>query len=107
MAAQSIAPVSITIAETEAAFQDLAGQWNNLSKLCGGSVFSRHEWFDAAWAWRKENSQLFILVACIDNRIVGIFPLITVHSAKQFPKLRNLEFLTVPDTQICDLIVEH
>lgn len=98
--------LNISIADTEAAFQALAQPWNELVKQCGGSVFLHHEWFDAAWAWRKESAQLFIMVARAGKQVVGILPLIQTSKAQRFLRLRALEFLTVPDTQLCDLIAD-
>jgi len=98
--------LTITTIDTEEAFQGLADGWNDLAIRSTGSVFLRFEWFDAAWAWRKENSRLCVLLALAGNQLVGILPLVWVCTNDRFPKLRGLEFLTVPDTQTCDLIVE-
>lgn len=94
----------VSIVDTEQEFRDLGETWNGLAQGSGGSVFFQHEWFDAAWAWRKEDSSLFVLLAWEGNRAVGILPLVSVRERKRFPALRSLEFLTVPDTQLCDLI---
>lgn len=99
--------LDIALANTETAFHALAQPWNDLVKQCEGSLFLRYEWFDAAWAWRKENAQLFILVAHAGTQVVGILPLIQTSNSQKFPRLRALEFLTVPDTQMCDLIVDQ
>jgi CelD/BcsL family acetyltransferase involved in cellulose biosynthesis len=104
MDAQSKVPVRISVIETEKEFRELAERWNGLVKQSAGSVFLKHEWFDAAWAWRKEDSSLFLLLAWRGQELLGILPLIRVRPAGQFPKLRGLEFLTVPDTQVCDVI---
>src|SRR5688500_4123706 len=98
--------LTITTVDTEEAYQGLAEGWNDLALRSTNSVFLRFEWFDAAWAWRKENSRLCVLLALAGNRLVGILPLVWVCMNDRFPKLRVLEFLTVPDTQTCDLIVE-
>ena len=98
--------LSVSIVDSGQAFFELADDWNRLVKQCGGSVFLRHEWFDAAWAWRKEDSNLFIFLAWKGNELVGIFPLVRVEKKERFPRLRSVEFLTVPDTQTCDLIAE-
>ncbi len=105
MDVHSQALLSVSIIDKEQEFLGLAEGWNSLVKKIDGSVFFRHEWFGAAWAWRKDNSSLFVLTAQKGNDLVGILPLIHIHNKGQFPRLRSLEFLAVPDTQVCDLIV--
>jgi len=94
----------VSIVDTEKEFRDLGVAWNRLARSAGGSVFFQHEWFDAAWAWRKEGSSLFVLLAWEADEPIGILPLVSVREKKPFPALRSLEFLAVPDTQFCDLI---
>lgn len=94
----------VSIVDTEQEFRDLAESWNRLARNCARSVFFQHEWFDAAWAWRREDSSLFVLLAWEDDGLAGILPLVRVRARGRFPALRSLEFLAVPDTQFCDLI---
>ncbi len=94
----------VSIVDTEKEFRELGETWNRLAWRAGCSVFFQHEWFDAAWAWRKEGSSLFVLLAWEGNEPVGILPLMRVREKGSFPALRSLEFLAVPDTQFCDLI---
>jgi CelD/BcsL family acetyltransferase involved in cellulose biosynthesis len=65
-------------------------------------VFHRHEWFSAAWAWRRLDSRLSLLVAWEKGKVVGILPLIRPERGH---RERRLELLTVPDTQLADFIV--
>ena len=104
MQAQVQAALSVSIVATAQAFRALAQDWNRLVTQTNGSVFLRHEWFEAAWAWRSEDSTLCILWAQRGNQVVGILPLIRHSLTAQLPRLRSLEFLTVPDTQTCDVI---
>lgn len=87
-----------------AGFLELREPWNELA--ADRSVFLRHEWFDAAWQWRGRDdaARLAILCAYRGTRLAGICPLIacTVRSAGM--ARRMLEFLTVPDNQLCDII---
>ena len=106
MDAPSTTQLSVSVIDTEQAFRALADDWNQLAIRCNSSVFLRHEWFDAAWAWRQADAHLQIYVARQANQLVGILPLVRVEQKEGFPKLRSLEFLTVPDTQTCDLITE-
>lgn len=105
MSTQPEPPLRVSIIDSEQAFLSLASDWNRLVKQCKASVFFRHEWFEAAWAWRKQDSHLFILLAQCGEEIVGILPLIRTAKKQRFLTLRCVEFLTVPDTQICDLII--
>lgn len=94
----------VSIVDTEKEFRHLGEAWNRLARGAGGSVFFQHEWFDAAWAWRKQDSSLFVLSAWDGDELVGILPLVSVRERGRFPAIRSLEFLAVPDTQLCDLI---
>ena len=94
----------VSIVDTEKTFRSLGEVWNRLARGAGGSVFFQHEWFDAAWAWRKKGSSLFVLLAWEEDEPVGILPLVSVREESPFLALRSLEFLAVPDTQFCDLI---
>ncbi len=69
------------------------------------SVFLRHEWFDAAWQWASTDSQLYIIAIHESDSLIGIAPLI-MRIAADDSKLRTLSFLTVPDTQSCDILAE-
>jgi len=97
-------PLNVSIIDTESEFRALRETWNALANAAGGSVFLQHEWFDAAWSWRRQDSSLFVMIASDQNAPVGIFPLIRVTDNKRIPAIRRLEFLTVPDTQLCDVI---
>ncbi len=90
---------------TESEFMALAPAWNELAIKNNYSVFHYHEWFVAAWQWQDKSSILCIYCVFQANRLIGIFPLIcrTQHY-KKIP-FQQLQFLTVPDTQFCDLIV--
>ena len=85
-------------------FLQLREQWNEL--VANRSVFLRHEWFDAAWQWRRldETVQLAILCAYRGTNLVGVCPLIQVVGQISGIRRWILEFLTVPDNQSCDLI---
>ena len=80
--------------------------WNALAQQVESpSVFLRHEWFSAAWQWRKHDSQLRLLCVYRGYDLLGICPLIECRDRKYGITLRVLEFLTVPDTQYCDILV--
>ena len=97
--------LSISVITREQEFHELGSSWNELASCAGGSIFLQHEWFDAAWEWRKETTSLFVLIVRDAERLIGILPLIKVTERRRFAAIRRLEFLTVPDTQLCDLIV--
>jgi CelD/BcsL family acetyltransferase involved in cellulose biosynthesis len=100
--AGSRAPQIATVTSA-AAFAALEGRWNAVaSRSVPSSVFDRHEWYSAAWAWRQRDSALTLLLAERNGDLVGILPLI--RSANGRGRHRELELLTVPDTQSADLL---
>ncbi len=97
--------LSVVAITAEGDFLALRDAWNALlENTRAPSVFLYHEWFEAAWAWRKKDSTLFVLCAYEDRRLVGVLPLVFVREKKKLYKERRLEFLTVPDTQSCDVV---
>jgi hypothetical protein len=87
-------------------FLGLREDWNVLA--ADRSVFLRHEWFDAAWQWCKhvDATHLSILCAYNGTHLVGIFPLLRRTKRAGGMSRHVLEFLTVPDNQFCDIIVD-
>lgn len=87
------------------AFLELRDAWNALAGK--RSVFLRHEWFDAAWQWRSRDDTACLAILCAYRgmRLVGICPFIQRLDSRRAVARHILEFLTVPDTQLCDLIV--
>lgn len=84
------------------AFAALRPAWDALAdRMDATSVFFRYDWFAAAWAWRRHDAALRILVACEGDAIAAILPLIAMRNRKG---RRAWTLLTVPDTQRCDLI---
>jgi len=92
----------ITTAEGFAALRDA---WDGLAcRAEPPSVFLRHAWFAAAWAWRRDDAELRILVAREGDAIAAILPLIRLRG--NGTRRRVWTLLTVPDTQCCDLIAD-
>lgn len=82
-------------------FAALESSWNATARLVATpSIFLRHEWFAAAWAWRQNDADLELLTAREGDRLAAVLPLIRLAS----PRNRRLELLTVPDTQLADMI---
>lgn len=91
----------------EPRFQALRERWNTLADMTDSqSVFLRHEWFAAAWQWRKHDSALRLLCVYGGGKLIGICPLVVQRARRYGMPVRTLEFLTVPDTQICDLLTD-
>ncbi len=88
----------------EGEFLALGDAWNTL--VGDRSVFLRHEWFDAAWQWRRLDEETRLAIRCFyrGKDLVGICPLIARIERGLGMRRRVLEFLTVPDTQACDII---
>src|SRR5438477_1846293 len=61
----------------EPEFLALERDWNSVAQSAHPtSIFLRHEWFVAAWAWKKMSAHLHILVARQGPSVVGVLPLI-------------------------------
>lgn len=90
----------------EAKFLALREPWNCLASISRGyDVFLRHEWFDAAWQWRREERcALRIALVSRGAQLLGICPLMLQTPKQVGLPARRLEFLSVPDTQFCDLV---
>lgn len=87
-------------------FLELGRGWNALRGSRGeASVFYRHEWFEAVWAWRSQDSTLALLCVWEGTEITGVLPLVRTTAASRSGRRERLEFLSVPDTQWCDLLV--
>lgn len=94
-----------TWVERESDFLALRQKWNALVEATPNrSIFLRHEWFEAAWAWRREQAALAILCVWRGSELIGIAPLIASQTKVGLLTLRRLELLSVPDTQAADLI---
>lgn len=93
----------------EAEFLALHEPWNRLVPAGRGrGVFLRHEWFDAAWQWRKdERCALRIALVSRGAQLIGICPLVLQATQHGGLPARRLEFLSVPDTQFCDLVCDR
>ena len=103
------ASMDLQLVTTQEEFAVLRADWDRLHGRCANpSVFLTHEWFDAAWQWRQRSAQLYLLCCRRSRELFGILPLIREHKPERYPG-RALEFLTVPDTQTCDLLIgeEH
>lgn len=98
-------PLSITRIDTEEAFLALSAAWGELlASLDAPAIFLTHEWFDAAWQWAKYDSEAWLLAIWQDQALIGVLPLMRRRTPYRGISLRKLEFLSVPDTQLCDLI---
>jgi CelD/BcsL family acetyltransferase involved in cellulose biosynthesis len=86
-------------------FTALRAEWDRLHARCARrSVFLTHAWFEAAWQWRQRSAQLYLLCCRIGGDLVGALPLIRERDPET-SRGHCLEFLTVPDTQACDMLV--
>lgn len=67
--------------------------WNALAQ----GLFTRYEWFDAAWAWARRDAQCRVLLVLAGARLVGVLP--------ACQRGRELQLITVPDTQFADVLL--
>lgn len=104
-AAVSPCVADIVVIEEAAAFEDLKQDWNRLALLTRpDSVFLRHEWFDAAWQWLRREHALSVLRVEREGEVIGLCPLVRTRKVRHRLGLRCLEFMTIPDTQECDIL---
>jgi CelD/BcsL family acetyltransferase involved in cellulose biosynthesis len=96
----------VRVVDDDAGFASLRDPWNALAaSVPARTVFLTHEWFDAAWQWCRESARLRLLCGYRGEELVAVCPLVLEESGSGARRVRALEFLTVPDTQWCDLIV--
>lgn len=101
-ALEPIRRIRIETVTSDDGFAALRTAWDALANRAEAkSVFFRYDWFAAAWAWRRHDAELRILVAREADAIIAILPLI---AARDRSGRRAWALLTVPDTQRCDLI---
>ena len=97
--------MQVDIVTTDAEFAALDVDWNTLARCSAApSVFLFHQWFAAAWEWRRDDSQMRIFIGREGNRIVAILPL--VANVQKGRSTRVWTFLTVPDTQHCEMVAD-
>jgi len=83
----------------------MAGHWNALTQRSSvNTVFLRHEWFESAWRWLRKAARLHLICVYRGTVLIGICPLIFRLRKQGGIRLRSLEFLAIPDTQLCDII---
>jgi CelD/BcsL family acetyltransferase involved in cellulose biosynthesis len=86
-------------------FAGLHSAWNVLHRRTRHpSPFLTHEWFDAAWQWRRRGAELHVLCCMRGQDLVGVMPLLRPSAPLRSAARRELEFLAVPDTQVCDVL---
>lgn len=94
-----------TIVETVSrheAFLRLGGAWNALAARADpSSIFLRHDWAAAAWAWRRQEGNPLILLVRRRGELVAIAPLLELEAGHRHV---TLSWLSVPDNQEADLI---
>lgn len=94
--------IEVECIRDESAFAQLREVWNGLiSEHPGTGAFLSHEWFSAAWQWARLDSELHILQIRGRGGILGFLPLLL---RDPHGRGRQLEFLSVPDTQFCDFV---
>jgi CelD/BcsL family acetyltransferase involved in cellulose biosynthesis len=99
----SNATVDVVRITEDAEFAALREAWNRIAAESSiASIFLSHEWFDSAWAWRRLDSDLDMMVVRTPSQVIGILPTIRGKTATR--RARTLQLLTVPDTQMSDVL---
>ncbi len=97
--------VSVTVVTSDAGFAELGERWNTLADVSEtGTVFLRHEWFDAAWGWLADTHERFVLLVERGGEALGIWPLMKSRRKYRRLDVNAIEFMGVPDTQVCDVL---
>lgn len=86
-------------------FLALKNEWNTLANQVSDEFFFRHEWFESALAWREHDAQLAIYCAYHQTKLIALLPLCISKSHYKGLPFKQAEFLSVPDTQVCDFMV--
>lgn len=85
-------------------FAALAGEWNALADAAPRHrLFLTHDWFDSGLAWQRTGKPWFFVLR-EGERLAGAAALSLARDAHHRIPVRKLRFLTVPDTQFCDLL---
>ena len=97
--------LTVVCIKDEKEFYQLKQPWNKLvEKTETKSIFLRHEWYDAAWQWRKLDSHLYIVCIKRNDEFIGICPLLRRTIVRYGVSKNIIEPLSVPDTQYFDII---
>jgi CelD/BcsL family acetyltransferase involved in cellulose biosynthesis len=99
------ARAAVTCIDDTERFDASKQEWNALvERSLAPSVFLRHEWIDAAWAWIGTQTKMRILTVHRDGVLIGVCPMCIVIDRHRLGRVRKLAFIAVPDTQLCDVI---
>jgi len=87
------------------ALDALASAWNDLyARAARRSIFLSHDWMCAAWRWRSRSAAPYLVTCTHDSELIGVMPLVVPRRGDS-GSARVLEWLAVPDTQWCDVLV--
>jgi CelD/BcsL family acetyltransferase involved in cellulose biosynthesis len=99
-------PTDVGLVSDDAAFAALERHWNAIAAQRPDlSVFGRHEWFEAAWLWQRESARLHVLTWSAHGQVRALLPMVERDGRGRLGTVRELHLLTVPDTQVCDILV--
>jgi CelD/BcsL family acetyltransferase involved in cellulose biosynthesis len=97
--------LEVKVINEPVSFRRISEDWNQLvTSSPSESLFLRHEWFDAAWEWLKQDFLMRILCVYRNEKVIGILPLVMRRKRVHGLRLNVYESFGVPDTQLFDLI---
>ena len=95
----------LTQVTDEQALDTLREQWPALATQHRyPSAFLTHQWLDAAWQWQSPDTRLRLVTARPGDRLIAACPFVARRRHRYGITFRALEFLSVPDTQECDIL---
>lgn len=104
--ARASANGSVCVIDTVDGFASLRDAWDRLlSDVRESPIFLCDDWFEAAWRWRTKAASLHILTYFEGTELKAVLPLVKQTWRIGTQRIRALEFLSVPDTQHCDVVV--
>ncbi len=99
--------VEVTLVEDFAALVPYKDAWNRLVEMTPTStVFQTFEWHQSWWETLRGGARLFVLLAMVDQRLVGIAPLMISSRKDMLRSQRVVEFIGPGASDCCDCILD-
>lgn len=99
----------IKIIQNHKEFFELRDEWNALLEMSkeNDNVFLRHEWFDVWWQAFGAEKQMFILLYCDKEELLGIAPLMIFRDRYKTIPYKRLGFIEDANAPSMNFIIER